>query len=248
MRTHGDDIAEVLALLGVRPVWQQESRRVRGIDVIPLSELGRPRIDVTLRISGFFRDAFPNLVHLVDEAIQTVAGLDEPPEQNFVRKHVIADRETYRAAGVSVKPRRSAACIAFSAPNPAPMAPASCRCSTSATGAVTRTSQRSTWPGVAMPIPGPRMARRPRTNFKTRFREIVVAVKNQDNREHDIFDSDDYLQYHGGMMATIRALTGREPESAISAIRRSRAAARVRDLGRRSRRVFRSRVVNPKWI
>ena len=78
-------------------------RRVTGIDVIPLAELGRPRIDVTLRISGFFRDAFPNLVHLVDDAIQTVAALDEPPEQNFVRKHVMADRDAYRAAGVTAE-------------------------------------------------------------------------------------------------------------------------------------------------
>src|SRR5262245_1990942 len=95
MRTHGDDIGEVLALLGVRPVWQTESRRVTGIAVIPLAELGRPRIDVTLRISGFFRDAFPNLVHLVDTAVSTVADLDESVDQNFVRKHYLADCSTY---------------------------------------------------------------------------------------------------------------------------------------------------------
>ena len=95
MRTHGDDIGEVLALLGARPVWQTESRRVTGIEVIPLAELGRPRIDVTLRISGFFRDAFPNLVHLVDSAVRTVAELDEPLDQNFVRKHYLTDCTTY---------------------------------------------------------------------------------------------------------------------------------------------------------
>ena len=113
MRTHGDDIGEVLALLGVRPVWQTESRRVTGIEVIPLAELGRPRIDVTLRISGFFRDAFPNLVHLVDSAMRTVAELDEPLEQNFVRKHYLADCGTlcqrrygvHRGAGAQPVPR-----------------------------------------------------------------------------------------------------------------------------------------------
>ncbi|MDQ1514648.1 MAG: cobaltochelatase CobN, partial [Actinomycetota bacterium] len=85
MRTHGDDIGEALALLGARPVWAEESGRVVGVEPVPLEELGRPRIDVTLRISGFFRDAFPHLVHLVDEAIELVRSLDEPAELNHVR-------------------------------------------------------------------------------------------------------------------------------------------------------------------
>src|SRR6185437_15523427 len=91
MRTHGDDVAEVLALLGVRPVWQKENRRVVGFDVIPLEELRRPRIDVTVRISGFFRDAFPHLIKLLDEAVQAVAVRDEPVEMNYIRKHYLAD-------------------------------------------------------------------------------------------------------------------------------------------------------------
>src|SRR5947209_1225183 len=91
MRTHGDDVAEVLALLGVRPVWQKENRRVTGVEVVPLEALGRPRIDVTVRISGFFRDAFPHLIQLLDDAVRAVALRDEPPERNFVRKHYLAD-------------------------------------------------------------------------------------------------------------------------------------------------------------
>src|SRR5207253_7474489 len=91
MRTHGDDVAEVMALLGVRPVWQKENRRVIGVEVVPLEALGRPRIDVTVRISGFFRDAFPHLIKLLDEAVQVVSLRDEPPERNFVRKHYLAD-------------------------------------------------------------------------------------------------------------------------------------------------------------
>ena len=91
MRTSGDDIAEVLALLGVLPIWDQASRRVVGLEPIPLDELGRPRIDVTVRISGFFRDAFPHVVTMLDDAVRMVAGLDEPDEQNFVRAHAQAD-------------------------------------------------------------------------------------------------------------------------------------------------------------
>src|SRR5439155_13206760 len=102
MRTHGDDIAQILHLLGLRPIWQQESRRVRGLEVVPLAELGRPRIDVTVRISGFFRDAFPNLVHLLDQAVEQVALLDEPDDQNFVAAHYRADLAARRSAGEPV--------------------------------------------------------------------------------------------------------------------------------------------------
>src|SRR5581483_1896782 len=101
MRTHGDDVAEILYLLGVRPVWQRENRRVRGVEVIPLEELGRPRIDVTARISGFFRDAFPNLVHLIDDAVRMVAALDEPADQNFLAARVRFDAVRKEAAGLS---------------------------------------------------------------------------------------------------------------------------------------------------
>ena len=91
MRTSGDDIGEVLALLGVVPVWDAASRRVTGLEPIPLAELGRPRIDVTVRISGFFRDAFPHVLAMLDDAVRLVADLDEPPEQNFVRAHAHRD-------------------------------------------------------------------------------------------------------------------------------------------------------------
>ena len=109
MRTHGDDISQILALIGVRPTWQEESRRVSGLEVIPLEELGRPRIDVTVRISGFFRDAFQNLIVMMDDAFHRVAGLDEPEEQNFVMKHYAAEvaekagRLEYRHGGSGVR-------------------------------------------------------------------------------------------------------------------------------------------------
>ena len=92
MRTQGDDIAEVLALVGCRPRWDDASRRVSGFEIVPLAELGRPRIDVTLRISGFFRDAFPHVIALLDDAIGAVANLDEPPQDNYLRAHAVADQ------------------------------------------------------------------------------------------------------------------------------------------------------------
>ena len=166
MRTQGDDIGEVLALLGVRPVWQAESRRVTGIEVLPLAELGRPRIDVTLRISGFFRDAFPNLVHVVDEAIRTVAALDEPPEENFVRKHALAARAAYTAAGVPEAAAQARSLYRILGRSPGPMERASLRSSTNVTGGVIRISPRSTRHGAAMRIPARRMAQTPRRSSK----------------------------------------------------------------------------------
>ena len=86
-----------------------------------------------------------------------------------------------------------------------------------------------------------------RNEFRTRFGQIVIAAKNQDNREHDVFDSDDYMQYHGGMIATVRSLTGRSPRQFFGDSS-DPSRARVRDLQDEARRVFRSRVVNPKWM
>jgi cobaltochelatase CobN len=95
MRTSGDDIGEILAFLGVMPVWDEQSRRVVGLEAIPLEELGRPRIDVTVRISGFFRDAFPHVINLIDDAVALVVGLDEPLDQNHPKAHALRDMEAH---------------------------------------------------------------------------------------------------------------------------------------------------------
>jgi cobaltochelatase CobN len=239
MRTQGDDIAEILALLGVRPVWNEESRRVTGLEVISVGELGRPRVDVTVRISGFFRDAFPNLISLMDEAFTTVANLDEPAEENFVRKH--ADEEKRNGADE----RRSTTRIFGSKPG--------------AYGAGLlplmdarnwRTDEDlaevyAVWGGYAYGkgLDGVEA----RGAMEANLRRTEVAVKNVDNREHDLFDSDDYFQYHGGMIAAVRALTGRDPKAFIGDSA-DPSRVKTRTLAEEAKRVFRSRVANPKWI
>ncbi len=247
MRTHGDDVAQVFALLGVRPRWQPENRRVLGIEVIPLAELGRPRIDVVCRISGFFRDAFPYLIALLDEAVRTVAHLDEPPEQNFVRKRYLERRAALERTGApAAEAERRALYRVFG-----------CKPGTYGAGILPLIDERN-WTGVAdfaeayinwggYAYTGSEYGVDARPDFETALAGVVVAVKNQDNREHDIFDSDDYLQYHGGMIATIRALTGRMPRRYFGDSA-DPAHPRVRDLKEEALRVFRSRVVNPKWI
>ncbi|HEX9530563.1 MAG TPA: cobaltochelatase subunit CobN, partial [Acidimicrobiales bacterium] len=228
MRTHGDDIGEALALLGARPVWAEESGRVTGVEPVPLEELGRPRIDVTLRISGFFRDAFPHLVHLVDEAVELVRHLDEPPEQNFVRAH----GDDHRIFGA--KPGAYGSGI---------LALLDSKDWESDDDLAT---VYLAWSGYAYGrqgygVPAPEAMQR-------RFALIDVAVKNQDNREHDIFDSDDYLQEHGGMVATVRALRGGKAPQAFFGDSADPERPRVRTLAEEARRVVRSRVLNPRWI
>ncbi|HET6774535.1 MAG TPA: cobaltochelatase subunit CobN, partial [Acidimicrobiales bacterium] len=228
MRTSGDDAAQALALLGVRPLWDDDSGRVTGLEPIPIAELGRPRIDVTLRISGFFRDALPHVVSLLDDAVRLVAGLDESDADNPVRATGSTDARIWGPPpggyGTGILP------------------------------VIEQGSWRTdadlaevylAWSGFAygrhrFGDPAPQEMRR-------RFAAIEVAVKNQDNREHDIFDSDDYLQDHGGMVAAVRALSGRAPRSWFGDTS-DPATPRVRALAEEAARVVRSRVLNPRWI
>jgi cobaltochelatase CobN len=212
---------------------------VTDLEPIALTELGRPRIDVTVRISGFFRDAFPHVVTMLDDAVQLVAALDEPVEQNYIRAHARADLAEHG------NERRSTTRIFGSKPG------------TYGAGLLQLIDSRNwrddadlaqvytAWGGFAY---GRDMHGQPATDDMSRqYRRIAVAAKNTDSREHDIADSDDYFQYHGGMVATVRALTGRDPAAYIGDNTRPD-AVRTRSLVEETARVFRSRVVNPKWI
>jgi cobaltochelatase CobN len=239
MRTSGDDIAEVLALIGVRPRWDEASRRVNDLAVVPLEELGRPRIDVTVRISGFFRDAFPHVIAMLDDAIRMVAELDEPAEANFVRAHALRDLAEHGDA------RRATTRIFGSKPGAygAGILPLVESGNWRDDGDLAEVY--TAWGGFAY---GRDLDGRPAADdMRVNYRRIAVAAKNTDTREHDIADSDDYFQYHGGMVATVRALTGRAPRAYIGDST-TPDAVRTRSLTEETARVFRSRVVNPRWI
>ncbi|NGN66608.1 cobaltochelatase subunit CobN [Streptomyces sp. A7024] len=239
MRTQGDDIAEILALLGCRPVWDEASRRVTGFAIVPADELGRPRIDVTVRISGFFRDAFPHVVGLIDDAVRAVAELDEPPETNYVRAHADEDEAAHGDR------RRATSRIFGSKPGAygaglLPLIDARNWRSDADLAEV-----YAVWGGYAY---GRGLEGRPaRGDMEAAFRRIQVAAKNVDTREHDIADADDYFQYHGGMVAMVRHLTGDNPEAYVgdSAVPEQ---VKTRTLGEETHRVFRARVVNPRWM
>ncbi len=239
MRTAGDDIAEVLALIGVTPVWDEQSRRVAGLEPISLQELGRPRIDVTVRISGFFRDAFPHVVAMLDDAVRLVAALDEPDELNFVAAHT-------RAAFAEHGDRRRATTRVFGS-----------KPGTYGAGLLALIDSKNwrtdadlaevytAWGGFAY---GRGLDGAPAADdMRAAYRRIAVAAKNIDTREHDIADSDDYFQYHGGMVATVRHLTGADPEAYVGDSTRPD-SVRTRTLNEETNRVFRARVVNPRWM
>ena len=228
MRTTGDDVAEALALLGVRPTWDGESQRVTGLEIIPIAELGRPRVDVTLRISGFFRDAFPHVIALLDDAVRGVAQLDELDADNPIRA---AGGDDARLWG------------------PPPGGYGSGILPVIEQGSWRTQADLAdvylAWSGFA--YGRGRHGEPDRGAMLRRFAAIEVAVKNQDNREYDIFDSDDYLQDHGGMVAAVRALTGSAPRAWFGDTA-DPANPRVRSLREEAARVVRSRVLNPKWI
>jgi cobaltochelatase CobN len=287
MRTGGDDLAEALALLGVQPVWDYPSRRVVDFEILPVSVLGRPRVDVTLRISGFFRDAFPNLISLFDQAVAAVAALDEPPEDNPLAAQVHQEAEMWLSQGLSQeeadvrsryrifgsKPGAYGAGLqgliesqnwtdeqdiarayinwssyAYTSTPPIPSS-LKLRLARGGTGEVAAPSSNQEQVGkIAPPLnkAGLEGVAAPEA-FNQRLKQMQIVLHNQDNREHDLFDSDDYYQFQGGLTAAVRALTGKNPTIYFGdhSIPEN---PKVRQLREEIARVYRSRVVNPKWI
>ncbi len=265
MRTGGDDMAEALALLGVRPAWDGASRRTIGFEVIPLSTLGRPRVDVTLRISGFFRDAFANLIDLFDQAVQSVANLDEPPDQNPLAARVKAETQEWLVQGIpqTEAEQRSRFRVFGSKPgaygaglqgliesqnwtSDEDLAKAyiqwGCYAYTAqpveqwSTDALQTNPTQEDTTGTFAP-----------EAFNQRLGNLQVILQNQDNREHDLLDSDDYYQFQGGLTAAVRASQGQNPTVYFGDHSRP-ADPKIRSLSEEITRVYRSRVVNPKWI
>jgi len=247
MRTGGDDIAQALALLGVRPKWAPGSHRVTDFEIMPIAAFDRPRIDVTLRVSGFFRDAFPNVMHLFDAAVQAVAELDEPEDVNAIRARVLRERDAWIARGVAPdEARRRAGFRVFSARPGAFGAGLQQMIDTRQwqTDADLANAYLS-WGGYAYTQKS--AGEEAKHAFGTRLAAMDVVLQNQDNREHDVLDSNDYYQFQGGMTAAVRHLAGQQPQ-VYHADHSNPDTPRIRTLHEEIARVIRSRVVNPKWL
>ncbi|MEG4423832.1 MULTISPECIES: cobaltochelatase subunit CobN [unclassified Microcoleus] len=317
MRTGGDDIAEALALIGVQPVWDGPSRRVVDFEILPISVLGRPRVDVTLRISGFFRDAFFNLIDLFDSAVKAVADLDESAEDNPLAAQVKEEILYWESTGLSQEEAqgRSQFRVFGSKPgaygaglqgiieaqnwtddsdlakayinwssyaytstpptppyqggaksNSSPLQPEntpptppyqggakSNSCPPPLQGGArggelsSEANSNSCPPPLQGGVRGGEWGCSAPEAFEKRLGQMQIVLQNQDNREHDILDSDDYYQFQGGMTAAIRNLQGKNPETYFgdNSIPEN---PKVRQLREEIARVYRSRAVNPKWI
>ena len=247
MRTRGDDLAEVLYLMGLKPFWQKGSGNVAGLEVIPLSELKRPRLDVVPRISGFFRDSFPNLVERIDEAVRMVAALEESPDSNFVRRNVYKDLEEYRREGMSEEDAyREATFRVFGCPPGAYGAGVAelvesknwetqedlgnnyIRYSSHAYGSGSYGKQK---PGA----------------YRKQLARMDVTVKNEDSREYDMMSCTDYYNYYGGMIVAVKTVRGELP-FAVMGDSSDPKRVKIRTTFEEAKHVLRSRLVNPKWL
>jgi cobaltochelatase CobN len=262
MRTGGDDIAEALALIGVQPVWDGPSRRVVDFEILPVSVLGRPRVDVTLRISGFFRDAFFNLIDLFDSAVKAVADLEESAENNPLAAQVKAEIQYWESTGLSQEEAQGRSQFRVFGSKPgaygaglqgiieaqnwtddSDLAKAYINWSSYAY----TSSSSSNLPGNVAGVKQSEWGCCAPEAFEQRLGQMQIVLQNQDNREHDILDSDDYYQFQGGMTAAIRNLQGKNPATYFgdNSIPEN---PKVRQLREEIARVYRSRAVNPKWI
>ncbi len=246
MRTGGDELAQALALLGVRPIWENGSGRVTGYEIMPAGVLGRPRVDVTLRISGLFRDVFPQQIALFDQAVRAVAGLDEPNDVNPLAATARAEEARLAEAGTGTEDARRWATARIFGAAPGIYG-------TALPGMIARGDWTSRadfgaayleggchaygagLEGVALPA-----------LFRRRVGAADALVHHQDQREHDLLSTDGFMQFEGGFAAAaaleesepaLYHLDSADPENPV-----------VRTLAEEIARTLRGRAANPRWI
>jgi cobaltochelatase CobN len=247
MRTRGDDIAEIYYLMGLKPVWQEGNGNVVGLEVIPSKTLARPRLDVVPRVSGFFRDAFPNLMDRIDEAVAMVSSLREPPESNFLRRNVLADMDEYKRQGMNEEEaRREATFRVFSCPP-----------GTYGAG-VAELVESKNWKTKedlgnnyirysAHAYGRDSYGKQKPAQFRRLLSRMDLTVKNEDSREYDMMSCTDYYNYYGGLIAAADTVRGSRPFS-IMGDSSDPKRVRMRTTEEEAKHVLRSRLINPKWL
>ncbi len=247
MRTGGDDIAQALALIGVKPVWDMASRRVTGYEIIPTALLGRPRVDVTLRISGFFRDAFPDQIALFDTAVRAVGALDEDAGDNPIAVRMRSEQARLVAEGTEEKLAKQRAGFRVFGSKPGAYG-AGLQALMDENDWAKRDDLAEAWlvwGGYAYGAGEEGKAER--GLLEERLRTVNAVVQNQDNREHDLLDSDDYYQFEGGMSAAVELVSSERPTIYHNDHSRPEKPV-IRTLEEEIARTVRGRVTNPKWI
>lgn len=243
-RSHGQCLGEFLYLLGVRPKWQSGGR-VSGLEVIPLEELQRPRIDVMGRISGLIRDMMPTAIGWLDKAVEMVAELDESLEDNYVKKHIHDDVDWLVEQGEDpLLATKKARLRIFGDPPQAYGTGVGALIEGKNWESLQDIAQvYSQWSSFHLHKDIPQDMRL----FQRRLTTMDVTIKNEDNRETHIMSADDYYSYHGGLIAAVRTAKGSAPRAYVGdSSDRSRVV--MRPLGDEIRRVVQGETQNPKFI
>lgn len=247
MKTGGDDIAYVLWLLGVRPVWAGYGNRVTGLEVVPLEELGRPRVDVTVNITGLFRDTFPNLTDMINDAVATVADLDESEEDNRIRAHFLHDMLEDMSSGIPEEDARRSSLYRVFGAEPGQYG-----------AGVNHLITASAWEdrrdvgdyfidvgchAYSRDTPGVKSE----GIYRRRLSTVDVTVKNSTSREYDLFDNDDVFQYLGGLNSAVEAVRGEKPGMSVIGCSADIDDPVLRTVSEECHYVFRSKVLNPRY-
>jgi cobaltochelatase CobN len=243
MWSDGEGMAQIMCLLGAKPKWSGNGR-LKGFDVISLSELGRPRIDVAIRVSGITRDNFPSCIDVVDEVIQTVAMLDEPSEMNYVRRHTL---ERLNGASPDNAGAVRAATYRLFASMPGTYQ-AGTQLAVYASAWKTEKDLSDVflyWNGYAYGkdaygVPAHK-------SLQASLKSVDVTFNKTVSDEYDLTGCCCYFGTHGGMINAARVLSGKEIQNYYGDTREQDRVS-VRTLTEEMRRITRGKLLNPKWI
>lgn len=247
MKTGGDDVAYILRLMGLRPVWSSLDDRVKELEIISLSELKRPRIDVTMRISGLFRDTFPNISNMLDEGVRIISGLDEDDDSNYLAANIRRETVEALADGVPVDRARRDASIRIFGDAPGQYG--------NGVSDVVFTGEWKTVDDLAEVfvdhgcyVYGKGLRGEARQDlFRRRLSRMDVTVKNHNTRAVDMLDMDDDFDSLGGFTAAVTSLSGRRPDTYMGDSS-DMANLKLRTDAEECRFIFRSKIDNPKWL
>jgi cobaltochelatase CobN len=229
MWADGEQFAQILSLIGVEPVW--EHGRLHSFRVIPAETLGRPRIDVTVRVSGILRDCFFQCIELLDDALKTVAGLDEPETLNYLKKGSGSKEEPPRIFGAPKGSYGMGVNLAVYA--------------SAWEGADDLADIFICWNGFA--YGRNRFGDEARAGFVSRLHTVDLTFHKTVTDDYDLLGCCCYFGSHGGMTAAARSVSGREVEAYYGDTRNT-SRAEVRTLSDEIRRVVRTKLLNPQWI
>jgi len=247
VRTRGETIAQVLALLGVEPVWT-DAGRIDDVEPIPLDELGRPRIDVTTRVSGLFRDAFPQAAGVIHDAVEAVVDLDEPHEMNYVKKHVEEDADDLaESEGIDLSDARDEVLDRVFTTRPGGYGAGTNKAVDEGNweGRSDLAEVYVQWGGYAMGSRG--KVSEAHDAFERRLSSVEATVKIEDTAEQDEFDSSDWYAFHGGFITAVSEISGTEPASYVGDSADPDNVS-VYTNEEKVRKAMRTRVLNPEWI